>query len=412
MKNRSRLAAAILTAVLLLSACGNPEPADSTAGGSESSLATTGAPLSSAPGGDTTSAAPIEPPQVSAGSVAIDEHTWKIDTSYFVHNQLTIDRVLACDDEKLLFFASRLNLDGTVSEQSVACVYSLSTDRFCTQTLELGTVAIYPDSVHDDGTVSVVTMDSESYEFNRILFLDPAQMTAQEVSLPTQNDLVSLSVSPNKQYCAQTTYTGVRVTDLGFETEYLSVGARAEQDTELTPTVTAWSKDSAYLTLRLSDAEEVYYPALAHISSGKVDYLTALVQQEARVVGDRLFCNQWYPYLPCGFARLDGSGFTAIALEDEAASAAEVSQIAVSGGGSFLGAAYLKQENESPVACCGLIADVATGKTVHLLSFEDFSSGAYSFESISFTPDQRTAIFSTTSTLTRQKEVFVVDFGR
>lgn len=415
MKHNTRLVLLVLAAVLLLSSCTPPQGTDTTTrSGSSTTSSAPVEPLQTTPAADTStsSATTTQPPATSGGSIAVDDRTWKIGSTFFAQNQLALDQIFVYDDETLLFFASRQNLDGTISEQSVVCVYSLSTDRFSTQMFELGTVAIYPETVHDDGTVSIVTMDSESYEFNGILFFNPGQMSAEQLPLPRRGDLVSLSVSPDRRYYALTTYTGVVVTDASLSTEYLSVGLHEDGGAQLIPAVTAWSKNSAYLSLRFSDTEDVYYPALADVMQGTVRFLTDLARQEAHLVGDRLFCHQWYPYLPCGFAQVDGTGFLPIPFEEPALASAEISQLAVSREGSFVAVTYLTQENEVPVSCDALIADAASGKTVRLLSFSDFDAGLYSFETIAFTPDQRTAIMTTSSTMTRPKEVYVLDFGR
>lgn len=414
MKHNTRLALLVLAAVLLLSSCTPQSTGMTTKSGTGTTTpaATESMPTTFAADTSTASSTTTQPPTTSGGSTAVDDRTWRIGSSFFVHNQLALDQVFIYDDETLLFFASRQNFDGTISEQSVVCVYSLSTDRFASQMLELGTVAIYPEAIHDDGTVSVVTMDSESYEFNAILFFNPAQMSVERLPLPERDDLVSLSISPDKRYYALTTYTGVVVTDASMSTEYLSIGLHEDGDAQLFPSVTAWSKNSAYLTLRFSDTEDVHFPALADVAQGTVHFLTDLAHQEARFVGDRLFCYQWYPYLPCGFAQDDGTGFSPIPFDAPALASAEISQLAVSQDGSFVAVTYLTQENEMPVSCDALIADATNGKTVRLLSFSDFETGPYSFETIAFTPDQRTAIMTTSSTVTRPKEVYVLDFGR
>lgn len=415
MKNNTRLALLVLAVVVLLSSCTPPQgTGTSTKAGSSTTTPAQTEPVQTTSAADTStsSAATTQPPTASGGSTAVDDRTWKIGSSFFTQNQLALDQVFVYDDETLLFFASHQNLDGTISEQSVVCTYSLSTDRFSTQMLELGTVAIYPEAVHDDGTVSIVTMDSESYEFNGVLFFNPAQMTVERLPLPQRDDLVSLSVSPNRGYYALTTYTGVVITDASLATEYLSIGLHEDGGAQLIPSVTAWSKNSAYLSLRLSDTEDVYYPALADVAQGTVRFLTDLARQEAHIVGDRLFCHQWYPYLPCGFARIDGTGFLPIPFAEPALASSEISQLAVSRDGSFIAMAYLTQINEVPASCDALIADAASGKTVRLLSFSDFDTGPYSFETMAFTPDQRTAILTTTSTMVRPKEVYVLDFGR
>ena len=89
---------------------------------------------------------------------------------------------------------------------------------------------MYPDRVYDDGTVSVVTLDSESYEYREILFIDPQSMTVESIPAPDSTDIVSLSISPDKRYVALTTLQDLRVTSLDFSTTYLSIPYETTDD--------------------------------------------------------------------------------------------------------------------------------------------------------------------------------------
>lgn len=340
--------------------------------------------------------------KITGENTTIAEGIWKIDTSYFVKNSMTVDSAYVAGNDRVLLFVSALNSDGTVSESTSVYFFSLETGDFMQQWLDIGVVGLYPDRVYDDGTVSVVTLDSESYEYREILFIDPESMTIESIPAPDSADIVSLSISPDKRYAALSTLEDLHVTSLDFSTTYLSIPYEtAEDGQQLVPSPTDWSADSGLLSYKMAAWESIVAPAVARIETGEIQTLDALAGNEVRFVGDGLFYSRWFPYLPCGFCAADGSGAVDTPLSAVVPDPTQICQFSLSPDGQHLAIAL--QNADSGEA---MVLDAHTGEVLSSLSVP-----GQSFNEATFTPDGRSAVFSTASTLEQPKQIYVLDFG-
>ena len=340
--------------------------------------------------------------EIPGQNTVVADGIWRIDTSYFAENSLTVDRVFVCDNDRVLFFVSALNADGTVAEGVSAYFFSLDTGHFLPGCLELGVVGLYPDGTYDDGTVSVVTLDSESYEYRDIVFIDPQGMTAQSVPAPQGEDIISLSISPNKQYVAMSGVDSLRVTDMSYSQTFLQIDTQTDENGDmLIPSPTDWSDDSSRLSYKMGAWESIHTPAIADIASGEVQAFPELSGNELRFAGDSLFYCGWYPYLPCGFSDAGGQNRADTPL-DVIADPSGISQFSLSPGGAYLGIAHIGGDGSQALVC-----DARTGQPIMT-----YSSDGASFDEVYFTPDERTALFATASNLDEPKQVYVLDFNR
>ena len=340
--------------------------------------------------------------EITGENTTIAEGIWKIDTSYFVKNDMTVDSAYVAGDDRVLLFVSALNPDGTVSESTSVYFFSLTTGDFVQEWLDIGVVGVYPDRVYDDGTVSVVTLDSESYEYREILFIDPQSMTVESIPAPDSTDIVSLSISPDKRYVALTTLQDLRVTSLDFSTTYLSIPYETTDDgQQLVPSPTDWSADSRFLSYKMAAWESIVYPAIANIETGEIQTLDTLSGNEVRFVGNELFYSSWFPYLPCGFCSLDGSNAVETPLSSIVPDPTQLCQFSLSPDGAHLAIALQSADGGQ-----AMVLDARTGEVLSSLSVP-----GQSFNEATFTPDGRTAVFSTASTLDQPKQVYVLDFG-
>ncbi len=351
-------------------------------------------------------AQPVEPTpapkdKIGGENPVIAEGIWQINTSYFTQNNMTVDSIFVAGDDRVLFFVSSLNADGTVMESSSVYFFSLSTGRFLQQWIDIGIIGVYPDRVYDDGTVSVVTLDSESYEYREILFIDPQAMTASAIPAPADGDIVSLMLSPDKRYAALSTPQGLRVTGLDFSTTYLQIPSETTSaGEELLPSPTDWSADSRLLSFKMAAWESIRTPAVADIATGEIRALDALEGNEARFVGQQLFYSGWYPYLPCGFCTLDGLSPSETPLTP-VGDPNDICHFSLSAGGTRLAVAL-----QNPDGCDALVFDSHTGALLSSLPVR-----GQTFDEAWFTSDERTAVFGTASTLEQPKQIYVLDFG-
>ncbi len=347
--------------------------------------------------------APSRPdPEITAQNTVVAEGVWKIDTSYFSDHNMTVDSIFVAGSDRVLFFVSPLNADGTVSENSSVYFFSLETGDFLQQWIDVGVIGVYPDRVYDDGTVSVVTLDSESYEYRDILFIDPQAVTASSVPAPSDAGIVSLSLSPDKRYAALSTMQGLRVTGPDYSAVYLEIpNGTTEDGDELLPSPTDWSRDSRLLSFKMAAWESIHAPFIADVAEGEVRPLELLGSNEVRFVDRQLFYSGWYPYLPCGFCTADGQD----AVETPLSAIGDPSalcQFTLSPNGAHLAVALQNADG-----CDALIFDARTGETRF-----SFPLSGLVFNEACFTADERTAVFATAPTLEHPKQVYVLDFGR
>ena len=340
--------------------------------------------------------------EITGQNTVVADGIWHIDTSYFVENSQTIDHIFVCNNDRVLFFASSLNPDGTVAEGVTAYAFSLDTGRFLPNTLDLGVVGLYPDQTYDDGTVSVITLDSESYEYKDILFINPENMAVQSVAAPHGEDIIALSISPNKQYIAISGVDTLRVTDMSYSQPLLQVEAQADENgDQLIPSPTDWSEDSSRLSFKMGAWESLHTPAIADIATGDVRYFPDLTGNELRFAGDSLFYCDWYPYLPCGFTDLDGQNRLDTPL-DIISDPSGITPFTISGSGAYLGIASTGDGGGQALIC-----DAHTGQPIMT-----YTVSSASFDEIYFTPDERTAVFATATNREESKQIYVMDFNR
>ncbi len=344
---------------------------------------------------------PAPDDEITGENTSVAEGIWKIDTSYFTENRLVLDSFFVAGNDRVLLFVSPLNDDGTVSESSAVYFFSLSTGHFLSEHLDLGVISMYPDRVYDDGTVSVVTMDSESYQFRDIVFIDPQAISMSSVPVPSDSDIISLSVSPDKQHVAVTTLQGLNITSLDFSSVSLQIPNEQTSDgDELCPSPSDWSADSRQLSFKTAMWESILFPSIADVQSGAVTELDMLSGSEVYFAGGDLFYSSWFPYLPCGFCAQDGSG----AVQTPLSCVPEPTQLCVFSPSPARTHLALAIQTES--GCSAMVADARSGEVLSSLSLPDAS-----FHEAFFTSDERTAVFSTASTLESPKELYVMDFG-
>ena len=202
--NKRRYTALLLALIVaLLCACGpEPEPAPT-----EPPPPTTVPPTTVTPVPETTE------PAIPKGPVQT------VDTTALTRSGLSIQHLFVCDDDTVLFFVSPVGPEGTISEGILVYSYSFSLEGFRPVSLMAGVVSLYPDQVMDDGRVCLVTLDSETYMPDALLYLDPRTLEAEAYPVPS-DDFYDLRLSPDGRYAAITTYDALRVTDVGYETEY------------------------------------------------------------------------------------------------------------------------------------------------------------------------------------------------
>ena len=82
--------------------------------------------------------------EITGENTTIAEGIWKIDTSYFVKNDMTVDSAYVAGNDRVLLFVSALNPDGTVSESTSVYFFSLTTGDFVQEWLDIGVVGVYP----------------------------------------------------------------------------------------------------------------------------------------------------------------------------------------------------------------------------------------------------------------------------
>jgi len=336
---------------------------------------------------------PVPEPPVSAAD-------WIVDTTLLTERSQTIDRVFPATDDLLLVFTSTLS-DGYVSEQINLYTYSLSDRAFTGDWVSLGIVGQYPHTVYADGTVMVLTRNTETYEYESMLFIDPHALTFERHALTALEDLRSIHISPDKRLAAVSTGQGLRITDLSFEAVlahcpgYVPEGGDPELDYIL-PVATGWLQDGSAVVGKLLSWEWVHHPFLL-AADGQMTLLDAHMGLTALPYGDDLLLCDSFTMIPHGLIGPDGSGRPALELQDlpRDDGSAYLSALSCDGGNELLGLAIATPDGQD--ACR---ADFYhRGRLLTRLTLPQNGAFPVTFDSITFTPDGHKAILMTGATV-------------
>ena len=252
------------------------------------------------------------PPSAPVTESPEDPADYIIDDALLREHSQAIEQIWPASDDRLLIFTSTLS-GGYVSEQINLYIYDLNTCAFTGDHVSLGLVGQYPHSIFDDGTVMVLTRNTETYEYENMVFIDPYALTFEKYSLSGIEDLRTVHVSPDKSHVALSTQQGIRITDLTMENilalypGYVPEGGDPDLDYIL-PTVTDWLPDNSGMAGKLLGWEWVYHPFLLSVD-GTMTPLEAYEGKTAQPYGDGLLICDSLTQAPEGRCGLDGSGY-------------------------------------------------------------------------------------------------------
>lgn len=344
------------------------------------------------------------------------KHVTQIDTDSLTKNGLSLQRIFVCDNDTILCFVSPVNSNGTISESVILYSYSMASESFRPVSLMLGTVGFYPDRVYEDGTVSVVTLNSETYDYETILFIDPVTLTTQNIPAPAAQDYYSLLLSPNKQYAALTSYDQLLICDLTGSQTYFRLerwqATQANGETlEHIPSAARWSDDNSILTVDILGVEACRYPAFIRTADWSFTPLETLTEMSIfPTAGGSFFYQHWPGALPTGFYDPTTGQSTVLHLSCATIEDIDFCGITRSMNSTYLCASYLYQQSDN-MFCAALIADAATGADINTFILEtgdDFCS----FEQTYFTPDEKRVVLMSSATYNSPRQIYLFDFTK
>lgn len=332
-----------------------------------------------------------------------------IDLAFLDRRAATVEAVWAAGDDLLFVFAASLS-GGYVSEKIDLYPYSLPEKAFTGDRIPLGVVGQYPEYAMEDGTVQVVIRSSETYECESLLFIDPDTLACDQYDLRGIEELRSVLVSPDKTRVALSSQSGLRITDLDFQTTYAEypgfVPENGDPDLDYhLPCAVGWMPDGSALGL-LMGWEWVYYPFLLS-QTGTVTPLDDFPWQMAAPLGDDLLLYDCQSTLPLTIRRTaDGRAepLHLPGLPDDW-DAAYVSAFAVDGPSRLFGLSTVDFQNQ-PVCRLTIGRD-----DVVLAETELHGTGEIppAFDQIAFTPNGRTAVLLTGATVEQPRALYTMD---
>lgn len=340
------------------------------------------------------------PPSAPVTESPEDPADYVIDDALLREHSQAIEQIWPASDDRLLVFTSTLS-GGYVSEQINLYIYDLNTCAFTGDHVSLGLVGQYPHSIFDDGTVMVLTRNTETYEYENMVFIDPYALTFEKYSLSGIEDLRTVHVSPDKSHVALSTQQGIRITDLAMENilalypGYVPEGGDPDLDYIL-PTVTDWLPDNSGVAGKLLGWEWVYHPFLLFVD-GTMTPLEAYEGKTAQPYGDGLLICDSLTQAPEGRCGLDGSGYQPLDADISALQngTGYLSTLCTSADGRLLVMAVATPDGAESCRA-DLFRDGALLRTITLPR-----DGAIpcTFDSASFTPDGSALLLMTGATV-------------
>ncbi len=350
-----------------------------------------------------------DPPPKGSTPVSGDGSVMKIDLSYLNKKGMTVDSVFAASADTILVFASSIS-DGIVSERASLFTYSVSRDAFTGSSMPIGIIGQYPTTVFNDGTVMVMTLNTENYSAEKLLFIDPLTLDYDEydISVPG-GDVRSVMVSPDRQLAAVSNSTELYITDIHFETVYSVMEGYTPEggDPELDfclPTAYGWLPDGSGVVGGLLGWEWVNNPIILR-PDGSSSSLTDYEYLSATPYGDGLLIYDYFSLVPHGVSSADGKTYAPLELGDlpDQDDDGYISALCACQDGEVL-ALGISDYSSSP----GESRAEIFKNGVSVLSFDLEAEGAYhpDFEAISICPSGKLAVMLSAATVDSQKAIY------
>ncbi len=345
---------------------------------------------------------PVPRPSDAPADYVID------DTLLQEHSQ-TIEQIWPASNDCLLVFTSTLS-GGYGSEQISLYIYDLQACAFTGDHISLGLVGQYPHTIFDDGTVMVLTRNTETYEYENMVFIDPYALTFEKHSLSAVEDLRSVHVSPDKRYAALSTQQGVHITDLTMENilavypGYVPEGGDPDLDYIL-PTVTGWMPDGSGVTGKLLGWEWAYHPFLLSTEG----IVTPLETYDGKTVlpwgNDLLICDS-ETHAPEGRCAIDGSAYQPLDIDTAALLeyTAYLSALRTDTAGRLLVMATVTPGSDA----AGRAELYRDGTLLHTITLPSAGPIPTSFDAAAFTPDGTTLLLMTGATVDQPCTIRVI----
>ena len=353
---------------------------------------------------------PEEPIDNTASVTHINEYTELVDTSFLQENNMVIEAIFPVSDDTLFVFTTRLT-DGRPSELVQLWPYSLERAEFTGDMLPVGIVGQYPDKVFTDGTVMAATLNTETYEYQSLLFIDINTLECEEVSLVHIKHLRGVNISPDKAHAALSTQEGAIITEMDLATVvarydgYIPEGGDPDLDYHL-PYFTGWLPDGSGAVGKVLGWEWVYHPFILSLDGS----LTVLEEYEfltALPYGERLVYFDHFSGVPKGTSLPDGSDFaedtTGISIREDGTS--YISYLMLPSKGNIIAAAETIMTEESSDCTVSFYRD---GESFRSLELHGSTNNWASIDYIALTPDGESALLLTCATIEAPRQIYRV----
>jgi len=354
---------------------------------------------------------PQKTPEVTApDSVPADDAglVRRIDPTFLISRGMTVDSVFLASSDVLFIFTSHVR-SGVLSETSYLYTYSLTRDKFTGRSMPLGIVGQYPRAALDDGAVPVMTLNTETYEADALLLIDPQTLEYEQIDLRGLRDVRNVDVSPDRSMTAVSSSDALTVVR-GFD--FTDVIARYEGFTApdgdalldyKLPTAIGWMPEGGALLGKLLGWEWVEHVFLLDPAGGRTDidgydYLSA-----EPLTGGHLLIYDDFRLLPSGVLDVSDGSFEPFdpgglpGEEDER----YISAMAVTSDGQL---ALAVADPEGDEMCR---ADFYHGQSVvRSFALEKGDGWPVSFESLTLSPDGKEAALLTCATVDQPKAIY------
>lgn len=333
-----------------------------------------------------------------------------LDLSIIEQDGMTVEHVFMASEDIIFIFTSKYQ-NGTVSEQSYLYTYSLNQGAFIKKKAPLGVIGQYPKYIQDDGTVALCLVNSETYAYSSLCFIEPVSLSFKEYGLSHINGVRSALPSPDRSCVAVSTSNGLYIMDdelldiMQSYEAYVPEGGDVLLDTRL-PSGAAWLWDSSGVLGNLLGWEWVYYPFILQ-SDGSVKAFEDMNGLNAASYGSsQLLFYDSQQMTVSGIYDLSTQTLTPFNLEGlpSESQLSYISCLAVSKYGKMLAAAAVYSDGSPSEVFFYCDGDL-------ICSFRpQESSDSSAIEYVSFSPSGNTAVMQTSSTIDSPKQVYITSF--
>lgn len=323
--------------------------------------------------------------------------------------------------DRVLFFTGDKNASEYPPSDTRIYAYDLNKNDLSEGHADVGCINGRQTILHDDGSVSFIETDDDTFRKDRITFLDPKNLEVTETfKIPEEYEIWDITISADKKRVAFNDEDGMYVTDPTFsDVKKIKSRQNGQNDDDIEmPAPITFYKDGNRLLYTVYGWEFTYGAGEFNIETGEDQFFEVLADKELILTEDGLlFAMNAYDIFPAGFfdpeKPYEGTHITLPSLDITGDDTQSAMTAMLSDNGKYLGVLTqdLKTEGRGKSIAVKIL-DAHTGKLLDEFAQKLPEESTTYFEEILFSPDSRRAVFSIIYASDGRKEIFSWEFNK